>query len=176
MFITTKKCINENAMINDFKNVPWQICSIFDDVDDSLWCWEQLYNSTISSHTNIRRVKIRRNSQPWMNGTIRKQINKRYKLLIQARKTKKGSIEWKQFKKQRNYCTTLVRTAKSNHWKDKFDSADSIKSFWKTVNEFKGTIKKKKIGHLKAYNKVITSDKEKKKIFLTAISPLSQNN
>ena len=97
-----------------------------------------------------------------MNGIIRKQINKRYKLLQIARKTPKGSSSWNSYKKQRNYCSILIRNAKSNYWKNKFDSSNNAISFWKTVNEFKGKVNKSSIGHLKNNNgDLITNDRDK---------------
>ena len=44
-----------------------------------------------------------------MNTSIRKEINKRYKLLRRAQKTEKGSTEWNAYKIQHNKCTSIVR-------------------------------------------------------------------
>ena len=49
-FITVTKCIDEPALVKEFESVPSQVCSVFDDIDDTLWCWNQLYNNALSEH------------------------------------------------------------------------------------------------------------------------------
>ena len=76
---------------------------------------------------NLRR--LRRGSLPWMNCSIRKELNKRYKLLLKAQQTPKGSEAWMDYKKARNHCTKLLRSAESNYWLSKFNEATSAKDF-----------------------------------------------
>lgn len=64
--------------------------------------------SKVKSHVHAGRVKIRRGDLPWMNSSIRKELNKRYKLLLKAQKTQKGSQAWIDYKKARNQCTKLL--------------------------------------------------------------------
>lgn len=161
-FIEVSKCLDESKLIKDFENVPWQICSIFDDVDDSLWCWEHLYKSIVTKHVTVRKVKVRQNSKPWINGEIRKELNNRHKLLLKARKTSKGSTEWKAYKKLKNKCTNLVRLAEKDYWKEKFNGVSSSKSFWKTVNDFQGKRSNCEIATLKDEQHGIISDDQAK--------------
>ena len=134
---------------------------IFNDPDDSLWCWETILKDTLSFHIKTRKVKVRRENQPWMNGAIRKSLNERYKLFTKAKTTCKNSPEWKCYKKKRNFCTKLIRDAKVNFWKNKFSNTNNSKSFWKTVKEFNGGKKTSKIEPLLDNNKIITDDSEK---------------
>jgi len=93
---------------------------------------------------------------------LRKEMNKRYKLLMRARKTPKGSPQWRIYKVQCNRCTQMVRKTESDHWKDKFDTCQNSKSFWKTVAEFQGKKVTKKIGTLlDSDNKIIVEDSDK---------------
>lgn len=73
-----------------------------------------------------------------MNSSIRKQLNKRYKLLRKAQQTPKGSQAWMDYKKARNHGTKLLRSAESNYWLSKFTEATSAIDFWKTVRSFEG--------------------------------------
>lgn len=134
------------------------ICDIFDDIDDSVWAWETLYNYIINYHIPIRKVKIRSNSLPWMTSSLRKEMNKRYKLLILAQNTPKGSVEWSNYKKQRNLCTKLLRSAELAYWKDKFSNAKSSKEFWKTVKLFQGTNKSSSVGPIKDQQGILLTD------------------
>ena len=74
------KNVDVNALRQDFAAAPWSICNIFDDLDDATWAWEYLYKDIVKSHLRSRVVKMRSNSLPWMNSSIRKELNKRYKL------------------------------------------------------------------------------------------------
>ena len=49
---------------------------------------EKLYKDVSTEFLPKRKVKMRSKSFPWMNGDIHKLMNKRYKLLKQAQKTK----------------------------------------------------------------------------------------
>ena len=140
--------------------VPWDIVSLFDDVDDSLWCWNHLLNEVISEHVKTRKVKVRSNNQPWITGEVRKSINNRYKLLKKARSTPRLSPEWKEYKKTKNACTNLIKLTKENYWKKKFLSSNSVKSFWKTVRKFQGIKKSKNIGPSIDQNKNLTATKD----------------
>ena len=66
-----------------------------------------MYKDIVESHITTRKAKIRSKSTPWMNSTIRKELNGRYKLLMKAQKTPNGSVEWSNYRKARNRCTNL---------------------------------------------------------------------
>ena len=154
------KDIDTAKIKTELETVPWHIISIFDDVDDSLWCWEYLYHSVISEHVKTRKVKVRKNNQPWMTGEVRKAINNRYKLLIKARSTPRNSKEWSDYKKARNACTNIIRSTKANYWKNEFTSCESSE-FWSLVKKFKGKSKTQRIGPLKSGSTTVTNDVEK---------------
>uniref|UniRef100_A0A7M5XB02 Uncharacterized protein n=1 Tax=Clytia hemisphaerica TaxID=252671 RepID=A0A7M5XB02_9CNID len=122
----------------DLDTCPWDIMSLFDDVDDRLWCWEHLFKGIIADHVPSRKVKVRTENQPWMNGEVRKQLNQRFNLLNIARTTPKHSKEWKEYRKARNRCTSLIRSEKAKYWENEFIQSDSSKSFWSLVKKFKG--------------------------------------
>lgn len=62
------------------------------------------------------------------------------------------------YKKARNHCTKLLRSAESNYWLSKFNEATSAKDFWKTVISFEGKRITTKIGPIKDSSGVIHSD------------------
>lgn len=153
------KDIDIDKLRNDISNVPWQICDIFDDVDDSVYAWDKLYKSVINEHIKERKVKIRAHSHPWMNSSIRKELNKRFKLLQKAQSTPKGSREWNDYKKSRNYCTKILRIAEASYWQNKFKNlTSSSKEFWSCINSFTGKCKNSSIGPLEDINGNITTD------------------
>ena len=146
----------------DLESVPWNLIDIFDDPDDSAWCWEKLFKQTISQHIKPRKVKVRSHNQPCMNGEIRKQLNNRYKLFNKTKvSSDKNSKEWRDYKKLRNVCTNLIRDAKANFWKNELPSSNCSKSFWKTVKKFNGFSSTHLTGPLSHKSTIITDDKQK---------------
>ena len=153
--------VDTQKIKNDLEAVPWHIIEIFDDVDDSLWCWQSLFNQVVSDHVKTRKVKVRGNNQPWMTGDLRKMINNRYKLLMKGRGTPHRSKEREDYKRARNACTNLIRYTKAIYWKSKFISSDSPKSFWSLVKKFNGDSNVQRIGPLKNDNNIVTKDDDK---------------
>ena len=96
------KNVDVSALRHEFASTPWNICDIFDDIDDSVWAWETRCKYTINHHISLRKVNVRSNNLSWMNSSLRKGMNKRYKLLTQAQNTPKGSVQWSNYQKQRN--------------------------------------------------------------------------
>ena len=92
-----------------------------------------MYKSIVNEHIKERRVKIRSKLSPWMNGSIRIELNRKYKLLKTAQNTNSDS-DWKQYKVARNYCTHLVRSAEAIYWKKRFSDVSTSREFWKTIN------------------------------------------
>ena len=153
--------IDTAQLQRDFYSTPWDLIDLFDDEDDSLWCWEKLFHQTLSDHVKSRKAKVRTNSLCWMNTEIRKALNQRYKLFIQAKNAPKDSPKWKDFKKLRNKCTALIRKARIDYWKNEFEKSSNSKTFWRTVKKFKGIDKQNNIGSLNVNGEVITDPKEK---------------
>lgn len=38
------KNVDASTLRHEFTSAPWDICDKFDDIDDSVWAWETLYN------------------------------------------------------------------------------------------------------------------------------------
>ena len=152
------KKLNLNDLKSEFERTPWDICNTFYDMDDITWAWEHLYKDILNDHLTVRKVKIRINSLPWMNSTLRKDINLRYKLLKRAQNYAKENNIWLKYRKQRNYVTYLSRKTEAEYWKEEFVNASSSRDFWKTVKQMQGVNKVKKTGPIKGDNKEIITD------------------
>ena len=81
----------------------------FDDIDDAEYAFNTLYNNIIKAHIPERKVEIRSNSLPWITSTIRKSMNKQYKLLQQAKRTQSEDL-WRKYRKTRNEVTRQIRS------------------------------------------------------------------
>ena len=94
------------------ENAPWSVINILDDIDDAEYAFNILYNNIIKAHIPERKVKVRSNSLPWITSDIRKLMNKRYKLLQQAKRTQSEDL-WREYKNARNEVTHQLRLAEA---------------------------------------------------------------
>ena len=76
---------------------------------------------------------IRRNQAPFVNKSVRKAIMVRTQLLSKFRK-ENSFINELEYKKQRNFCTTLIKKTKRKLYNNlNVNKITDNKSFWKTV-------------------------------------------
>ena len=159
------KKFDRQAFQKALKDTPWWISSIFDDVDDVANTWELLFKETIDTYIPTRMAKIRKESLPWVNGEIRKEMNKRYKLLKKCDGSKKTSAIWTEYKESRNKVAKMLRKAEAQYWQEQFSKAENPQDFWKLVNKVqgKGHLKQKRIGPLQhpGSSTVITENYDK---------------
>ena len=164
--IKNYKRLNVNNLRADFGNAPWDICNIFDDVDDIAWSWEYLYKDILKDHLTTRKAKIRSNSLPWMNSALRKEMNLRYKLLKHAQKFPQNTVHWSKYRRQQNHVTQQIRKAEADYWKTKFEKDGNSRDVWKIVRAMKGQKKNHKIGPIKDdQSRILTDDKKKAESF-----------
>ena len=74
-----------------------------------------IVNSLLESHAPMKEKYIRRNQAPFMNKSVRKAIMVRTKLLNKFRK-ENSFIHELEYKRQRNFCTTLIKKTKRNFY------------------------------------------------------------
>ena len=174
--IKNYKDVDVEQLRRDMSSVPWSILSSFEDIDDTNWGWSVLYNDVLKLHVKERKVKIRSQSQPWMDGGLRKKLNHRYKLLLLAQKTVKGSNAWTEYKKKRNQCTKLIRETKNCYWKNKFTNSKSSKEFWALIKTFQGRNHKSKMVPIKDIDgSLVTEDQGKANTLNKYFATIGQN-
>ena len=111
---------NPNDLKHNLESAPWWVCSIFDYLDDITWASDCIYNDIVKSHVTSRKAKVRKCSLPWMNGEIRKEMNKRYKFLKGCDGTSSTQKTWADYKAARNKVTKMLRSAEAQYWLNKF--------------------------------------------------------
>lgn len=92
---------NPKYFKHDLESAPWWVCSTFDDINDITWAWDCMYNDIVKSNVTPHKAKVRKCSLPWMNGEIRKEMNKRYKLLKACDGTSSTQNTWADYKTAR---------------------------------------------------------------------------
>ena len=127
--------LDEKSLQEDLHDVPWWVTSLFDDIDDVTHAWELLFKDVLDTHIPTRIAKIRKESLPWVTEEIRKEMNKRYKLLRKCDGTRNTSAFWEEYKRTRNKVMKMLREAKSIFWLNQFKKAKNAKDVWNTVTE-----------------------------------------
>ena len=133
----------EKSLQKDLHDVPWWVTSLFDDIDDVTHTWELIFKDVLDTHIPTRTAKIRKKNLPWVTGEIRKEMNKRYKLLRKCDGTSNTSAFWEEYKRTRNKVTGMLREAESTFWLNQFKKAKNAKDFWNTVTEVMNSHHKK---------------------------------
>ena len=56
--------------------------NILDDIDDNCWLAGSLYKNVSNNFLKTMKARLRKKTLPWMNGKIRKMMNKGFKALL----------------------------------------------------------------------------------------------
>ena len=101
---------------------------VFDDVDDKLYAFEQLYLDILDEHAPVKHTHLRGNQVPYMTEEIR-HCNKSWKVFMRDR----TDCNYELYKRQRNKCTSLRRKAIKEHFKKKSERGrENPREFWHT--------------------------------------------
>ena len=129
------KNLDINAFKRDIRNAPWWVCSTFEETDDVTQAWSKMYDSIVEEHVKTRKAKIRKDSLTWVDGQMRKLMNKRYKLLKQCDGTEKTSAQWTEYRKVKNKVTKMMRQAEAKYWHDQLVRQLLHKTFGKLIGK-----------------------------------------
>jgi len=129
-----------NAYREKLINVDWDV--LFDNNDNDI-------DSLTSSITDVilnaaadtipnKIVTIRKSDPPWITSYIRKNIRKKNRLHKKAKKSN-TAYKWEKFRKQRNKCVDIIRTARDTYYNDLSDKIISekpgSKNFWTLIKK-----------------------------------------
>ena len=56
--VRNHKDVNKVRLREDLDFTPWHLIDLFEDPDDSLWCWEYMFKDVISSHIKQEKSKF----------------------------------------------------------------------------------------------------------------------
>ena len=161
--INNYRTFNQQKFRNDIESAPWSVCEIFDDIDDQVWAWQHLYQEIVSDHIPTRQVRTRKNKLPWITNEIKKEQNKRYRLL-KIYKANKDTHTWSLYKATRNRVKKLIRDAELTYWREQFAKSENSKNFWQVVRKAQGKNARKPIPPGPVQNSdgtILTNDSDK---------------
>ncbi len=74
--------------------IPFHICSIFDDVSDQYWSRNWLFSVILNEHAPLKDRTIKEDHVPYMNSDLRKQMYKHNLLKNKHLKDISNPIKW----------------------------------------------------------------------------------
>ena len=95
--------------------VPFHIIDLFDELDDKLYAFEQLFLSVLNEHAPIKQTMIRGNQVPYMTEQLRRAIRHRNKLWKKITRNRTDA-NYEAYKTQLNTYTSLRRKAIKQHF------------------------------------------------------------
>ena len=139
--------------------ISWHACNVFGDIDDNYWMANALYRDIKLEFLRERKAKVRSKSLPWMNGSIRKLMNQRYRRLLKAQRT--GSSEDRlKYKELRNKVIKALRSAEVEYWTNILSTTSKgSRDVWKIMNQLTRRGKSStRIGPVRNSNDVLVYD------------------
>ena len=105
------KHFNEESFLNDLYNAPWKDVEVFDDVNDAVDLWQNIFGNIVDKHIPKKSKRIKANPTPWLNRDIKRHLSTRDYLHRKALKSNNSS-DWDDFKAYRNKVTNIIRKAR----------------------------------------------------------------
>lgn len=131
------KNFDETAFVRDLIHVPWEILDTFDDVNDCVQIWNELFLEVVDRHAPLKQHRVRKNHQPdWLTPEILDTMKERNKYKINGNQTEYISL--------RNKVSSLIRSAKNNMYKTKMEEGkDDPRTIWKIFRDLGASSKTK---------------------------------
>ena len=79
--VLSRRLIESSAFNEDLIAVPWFLLNLFDDVDDKVFAFNSLFGGVLDCHVPMKTMRVKKICAPWISRTIRKEMDKRNKLL-----------------------------------------------------------------------------------------------
>lgn len=161
--------IDENALREALLSANWDdVFTTIDDVDALYDKWYECFRQILETCVPNRTVVIRPRDKPWMNSEIRKAIRKRNRLLKNFCR-RKSPATWENYRSQRNFTTSLIRTCKARYFADLNEKLQDPKigpkRWWGIIKSLYGNKMQSTVSTLLEGDRVITDAKEKATLF-----------
>ena len=113
--------------------MPLSVCDVFDDTDDKVCCFHKLVTDVMDINAPVKCKVIDKPSDPYMNGSLRRNIHYRNML---RNKYRRGLVTWETYRKQRNLTTAMYKRSKLTYFRERCEGGPRNQSFWKTIRPF----------------------------------------
>jgi len=139
------KRFDEEQFKLTLEHTPWDTVFVFDEIDNMLESWENLFNNTVDQHCLWRNKRVALvNQTPWMSNAIIDQLRLRDTLLKRS-KHSNNPDNWAEYKKAKNKAVGMLKSAKRKYYVSKLENnKNNAKEIWKTIKSISGLSKQSK--------------------------------
>ena len=96
------KHFDGKQFLQSLLQAPWDTAFLFDDTDDVIYAWEQIFNSVLDSLCPWHEKRLKQATQPqWMTKAVIKQLHIRDHLLKVARRSD-DMADWASYRSAKN--------------------------------------------------------------------------
>ena len=149
------KDFEESAFLHDVNCIPFQVCDIFDDIDDYFWAYEKMFIDVVNDHAPLKSRYIHENQSPFMNSELRKAINQRNMWRGKHFRDKGNRKLRENYTKWRNKVVKIRNKSISRYFDIKCNGKTGSRDFYKTLRPF---ISNKNAS--RSANKIVLSENE----------------
>ena len=151
------KNFNEAKFIEDLQSVPWDTIKLFDDTDDIMEAWLDLFLQVVDTHVPVKQHRVKHKNQPqWMTPEILD--------AIKCRDRHKSLGNENDYKIWRNKVIKLIQNSKKVQYQTFIDdnkgNPSSIYKIFREVGAGKGLQKPSTLTSVKVDNNTIEDSSE----------------
>ena len=126
------KNFNKSEFKEDLSRAPWSLMDMFQSPDDKLMVLESLLLDVLDLHAPVRAIRVKKNPAPWIDKTIRDDMDLRNKYLKRFRSSR-SSLDWESYRHQRNLVCRKQREAKREYFHRLISRKSNPSLIWKTL-------------------------------------------
>ena len=99
-YVTTRSYTNYNAdnFQHDLSYTPFHIISLFDDFNEQVDVFNELFLEVLNQHAPVKRVKIRSKPNPFITPEIRQLMRTRNQILAQTSGKTNDPLHWNRYR------------------------------------------------------------------------------
>ena len=132
-YIRIEKNFQPNLFKSDVEQLPFNLVYAFDQPEQQLDIFNELFLSCLNRHAPLVRQKITRPPAPWLKDLNITEKQQERNFLRKQAHTSQSSQDWESFRRVRNELKKLIRTAKSNFYRRAL-SSKRPKEVWSTIH------------------------------------------
>ena len=123
------KTFNDQAFLEDLSTAPWSVIEMFDNPNDALDTWMQIYSDILNKHAQVKNRRVKCIKQPeWLTDEIKQTIKMR-----DRSKQLHDMINYRQY---RNKVVHLIRDAKKKYYTSKIEkNKGNTKEIWNCLKD-----------------------------------------
>ena len=121
------KHYNKEHFQRDIASVPWSVIESFDDINDAVVAWNNLFVDVANQHAPLKRIRTKHASKPWITNDLKELMAERDYALRVAKRS--GNQEqWNEYRRLKNFTNRKIKSAETLHYKNLIESAENLRT------------------------------------------------